>query len=368
MPRARGDGRRPSRLSTCWSRSVHRASSRGRCRAWPASTWATRCPRSAWSTPAAPSRWPTPSACTTWPATRATPSRASSTSAASGGTPGSGRLSPSPSTTGCPIRPDAPTRTCRACSWTPCATRRRSASTARASPTATTTTWPPAVSASPAGRPACSCTPAGLTAVEEISEGPLSGDRSSPINRVTFLVPLGLARARRGLDGVWEALDEAAASTERLGEPSYATMARAATAEARWLAGDDENARAELALAAAWAAQCPSERKGVALQRWRITGEVGPEADDLPAPYAAELKGDVHEAVRLWDEVGRSVRRRHGAARLVRRAGPPRGARAVRRPRRGPRSRDGPQEAPRPRRPGRPGRRRDPPPASTPGG
>ena len=145
-----------------------------------------------------------------------------------------------------------------------------------------------------------------LTAVEEISEGPLSGDRSSPINRVTFLVPLGLARARRGLDGVWEALDEAAASTERLGEPSYATMARAATAEARWLAGDDENARAELALAAAWAAQCPSERKGVALQRWRITGEVGPEADDLPAPYAAELKGDVHEAVRLWDEVGRS--------------------------------------------------------------
>ena len=141
--------------------------------------------------------------------------------------------------------------------------------------------------------------------VEEISAGPLSGDRSSPINRVTFLVPLGLARARRGLDGVWECLDEAAASTERLGEPSYAAMCRAARAEARWLAGDVENARAELALAAAWAAQCPSERKGVALQRWRITGEVGPEADDLPAPHAAELKGDVHEAVRLWDEVGR---------------------------------------------------------------
>jgi len=141
--------------------------------------------------------------------------------------------------------------------------------------------------------------------VEDISAGPLSGDRSSPINRVTFLVPLAQARARRGLEGVWEPLDEAAASTERLGEPSYATMSRAARAEAHWLAGHDEQARAELALAAEWAAQCPSERKGVALLRWRISGEVGPEADDLPPPYAAELKGDAHEAVRLWEEVGR---------------------------------------------------------------
>ena len=34
-----------------------------------------------------------------------------------------------------------------------------------------------------------------------------------------------------------------------------------------------------------------------------MTGEIGPEAVDLPAPYAAELKGDVREAVRLWDAV-----------------------------------------------------------------
>jgi DNA-binding CsgD family transcriptional regulator/tetratricopeptide (TPR) repeat protein len=141
--------------------------------------------------------------------------------------------------------------------------------------------------------------------VEEIAADPLSGDRSSRINRVTFVIPLGLVRARRGVDGVWECLDEAAASTDALDEPGYATLARAARAEARWLAGDDENARAELALAATWAAQCPSERKGVALQRWRITGEVGPEANDLPAPFAAELAGDARKAARLWDEVGR---------------------------------------------------------------
>ena len=62
-------------------------------------------------------------------------------------------------------------------------------------------------------------------AVEEIADGPLSGDRSSPINRVTFLVPLGLQRARRGVPGVWECLDEAAASTLASGIPSYAATA-----------------------------------------------------------------------------------------------------------------------------------------------
>ena len=53
-------------------------------------------PEECTSTPAAPSRWQTPSACTTSPATRATPSRASSTTAATGGTPGSARRRPRP--------------------------------------------------------------------------------------------------------------------------------------------------------------------------------------------------------------------------------------------------------------------------------
>ncbi len=141
--------------------------------------------------------------------------------------------------------------------------------------------------------------------VEEISTGPLSGDRSSPINRVTFLVPLGLTRARRGVAGVWECLDEAAASTNASGMPAYASICRTARAEARWLAGEQEQALAELELAAGYAHECVSERPSVALARWRITGEIGPEASDLPAPHAAELKGDSREAARLWDELDR---------------------------------------------------------------
>jgi DNA-binding NarL/FixJ family response regulator len=141
--------------------------------------------------------------------------------------------------------------------------------------------------------------------VEQIAAGPLSGDRSSPINRVTFLVPLGLSRARRGAPDVWGPLDEAAASTTASGIPSYAAICRAARAEARWLAGDQDEALAELELASGYAEHCVSERPNVALVRYRVTKEVDTEAAELAAPYAAELEGDVHEAVRRWEEVGR---------------------------------------------------------------
>ena len=144
------------------------------------------------------------------------------------------------------------------------------------------------------------------TEVEEIAADPLSGERSSPINRVTFLVPLALSRARNGVVGVWECLDEATASADGLGDPSYSTMCRAARAEARWLAGDLDLALAELELAAGHAQRCYSERPGVALLRWRMTGELGAEAADVTGPYAAELRGDPREAAAAWDGVGRS--------------------------------------------------------------
>ena len=144
------------------------------------------------------------------------------------------------------------------------------------------------------------------TEVEEIAAGPLSGERSSPINRVTFLVPLALSRARNGVVGVWECLDEATASADGLGDPSYSTMCRAARAEARWLAGDLDLALVELELAAGHAQRCYSERPGVALLRWRMTGELGAEAADVTGPYAAELRGDPREAAAAWDGVGRS--------------------------------------------------------------
>jgi DNA-binding CsgD family transcriptional regulator/tetratricopeptide (TPR) repeat protein len=141
--------------------------------------------------------------------------------------------------------------------------------------------------------------------VEGIVSGPLTSGRASPVNRVTQLVPLGLIRARTGSGDVWGCLDEAGESTESLGEAIWAAYARVARCEARWLAGDLDAALAELELASQYASVYLPQRPNVAVWRYRLTGEVGAEAVDLPPPHAAELKGDVREAARLWDEVGR---------------------------------------------------------------
>ena len=58
-------------------------------------------------------------------------------------------------------------------------------------------------------------------ALEDLAAEPLAGDRASPINRITFLVPLGIARARRGLPGWSELLEEAHASAVALDEPEW---------------------------------------------------------------------------------------------------------------------------------------------------
>ena len=131
-----------------------------------------------------------------------------------------------------------------------------------------------------------------------------------------------------------------------------------ARAEARWLAGDHEVA------ARAGLRSRPTEADSRArTERSPCTpcaaggspASVGPRSSDLPPPYAAELRAT---STRPSGSGTRSaaVRRRHGPARLVRRAGPARGARPVRRPGCRARSRDGPQEAARPGRPGRAGR------------
>ncbi len=60
------------------------------------------------------------------------------------------------------------------------------------------------------------------------------------------LVALGRVRARRGDPGVAEALDEALALLDAIGDAQYVFPARAARAEAAWLAGDTTRARAEI--------------------------------------------------------------------------------------------------------------------------
>src|SRR5262249_53330877 len=79
--------------------------------------------------------------------------------------------------------------------------------------------------------------------------GQLLATAASPINRIQSLGVLGQIGARRGEDGGWRSLDEAAAAADGSGEPQWIVAARLGRAEAHWLADDTTRARAEAELA-----------------------------------------------------------------------------------------------------------------------
>ncbi len=140
--------------------------------------------------------------------------------------------------------------------------------------------------------------------IEEVAVPALASGKPSPINRVVYLFPLGLSRARRGAPGVWEPLDEATRLAKSVAEPEWVVLVGTATAEAHWLAGDVDRAVATLDELRSVAEACRSKRALYALLRLRVTGEPPPDAAALPAPHQAEVAGEHREAARLWDELG----------------------------------------------------------------
>jgi DNA-binding CsgD family transcriptional regulator len=131
----------------------------------------------------------------------------------------------------------------------------------------------------------------------------LSWPALNPTARILPLVTAALARARRGQQPVIGLLDDA------LGAPDPQDLFRlgvvwAARAEAAWLAGDDEAARAEArtGLAAVSTERADPWLVG-RLRRWaQLTGE---PADDRPVidtitPYRLELSGDWQGAAAEW--------------------------------------------------------------------
>jgi DNA-binding CsgD family transcriptional regulator len=129
----------------------------------------------------------------------------------------------------------------------------------------------------------------------------------SPVNRAMPLLTVALIRARRGDQPVTPLLDEARAGVEpadlfRLG-PLWAALA-----EAAWLRGDDDTARAEAqsGLAAAPATGADPWLVGH-LHRWlHLSG--GPPAsapaDEPVTPYQLEITGDWREAANTWTALG----------------------------------------------------------------
>jgi DNA-binding CsgD family transcriptional regulator len=146
----------------------------------------------------------------------------------------------------------------------------------------------------------------GLEEPERLSRRVLNLRVISPENRMAPLVTLGVVLARLGRqDEATVHLDEAVANAVRSKLPGWALEALVPRAEARWLAGDDEGARADLRLVApcrdsygAWEA--------AAVEAWaRRLGlpPAGP-ARSFPEPYELLLAGDAMAAAEAFDASG----------------------------------------------------------------
>jgi DNA-binding CsgD family transcriptional regulator len=126
----------------------------------------------------------------------------------------------------------------------------------------------------------------------------------SPSHQILPLISVALVRARRGEQPTAELLDEALAAADdlfRLG-PVWAVRA-----EAAWLAGDDDTARAE-AQAGLDAATATADPWLVGhLQRWlQIAGGTANTAlvADGITPYRLEIRGNWQAAATAWSDRG----------------------------------------------------------------
>jgi DNA-binding CsgD family transcriptional regulator len=116
---------------------------------------------------------------------------------------------------------------------------------------------------------------------------------------------LGQLRARRGDPGAMPPLDEALELARKVGNLQRVGVARAARAEAAWLAGDraraGEEARADYERVVR--RQHPWSTGKLAYWRWRAG-----EAVDWPAwtarPYVLEMSGDWQAAALEWEQLG----------------------------------------------------------------
>jgi DNA-binding CsgD family transcriptional regulator len=135
----------------------------------------------------------------------------------------------------------------------------------------------------------------------------LSRPAPASMHRILPLISVALIRARRGEQPVAGLLDEALAAAET-GDLFRLGVVWAARAEAAWLAGDDETARAEahIGLAAATSTHADVWLVGH-LRRWAHMA--GGPVDDGPAtdtvtPYRLEVSGDWQAAAAEWTLLG----------------------------------------------------------------
>jgi DNA-binding CsgD family transcriptional regulator/tetratricopeptide (TPR) repeat protein len=127
---------------------------------------------------------------------------------------------------------------------------------------------------------------------------------ASPVNLLTSQITLGLIRARRGLPGAFEVLDPAVEAADGVDEAEWIAATRLARAEARWLAGEDDAARADLAFVRTRVTPMEYALDAqLAVWEQRLLGTPRPVSAP-PEPWATWLAGDHGAAAERWDRLG----------------------------------------------------------------
>jgi DNA-binding CsgD family transcriptional regulator/tetratricopeptide (TPR) repeat protein len=127
--------------------------------------------------------------------------------------------------------------------------------------------------------------------------------RASPINRITSLVTAGLVNARRGLPEAAGLLVEAEVVGTGVDEAAFLALARLALAEAMWLEGDMDGARAQLAMLRPRLTGLEAKEKAAVIAWERRLGVPTAEIPVLE-PYAVQVAGPPRRAAKDWDALG----------------------------------------------------------------
>ena len=135
----------------------------------------------------------------------------------------------------------------------------------------------------------------------------MSEPRVSTVMRFPALIVAGLLKARRGEPGAQSMLDQACEFANASGEIQRIAPAATARAEAAWLAGDVEKARAVAAAAYEVVRTRASlwlwYAGGLAFWLWRAGGlDEAPE--HIAEPFRLQIAGNWREAADAWSTIG----------------------------------------------------------------
>jgi ATP/maltotriose-dependent transcriptional regulator MalT len=149
-----------------------------------------------------------------------------------------------------------------------------------------------------------------LRAAEAEAAGVLSRAQTSTVVRLPALSALAAVRTRLGEASAAQLLDEALEQALSTGELQRIAPVACARAEAAWLAGDSERVRGEVMRAYPLAIAADSRwdigRLALWLRRADALAELDSRApaENLPAPFAAQLDGRWRDAADAWQKIG----------------------------------------------------------------